>query len=245
MGLYVYAVTNALEGALPAMQGILERPVFQIESGTVSAIVSECPLTSIRAERKHLAAAQRVVAALNAERDLLPMSFGAITKSEADLRNFLSRQRDVLLRQLQRVHGAIEMCVRLTFETDDPIAWLVARTPELQAARERTFVGHRPPSHEAKLRLGKVVDETLRRYRETRASGVIYRLGPSCIELVSLPVRGEREVANIAALVPRSALSDFEAAVQETADQIDEDLSFNIGGPFPPHNFVQIEPGNG
>ncbi len=68
------------------------------------------------------------------------------------------------------------------------------------------------------------------------------RLGSSCIELMSLPVRGEREVANIAALVARSALGDFEAAVHESAGEIDDDISFNIGGPFPPHNFVQLEP---
>ncbi len=245
MGLYVYAVANSFDGAPPSMQGILERPIFQVDGGPVSAIVSECPLTTVRAERKHLAAAQRVVAALNAEYDLLPMAFGAITKSEADLRNFLSCQRDVLVGQLQRVRGAVEMGVRITLQTEDPIAYLVSQTPELQTARDRIFVGRRPPSHESKLRLGQMVDESLRRYRETRAEGVMSRLGPSCIELISLPVRGEREVANIAALVARGALGDFEAAVHESAGEIDEDVSFNIGGPFPPHNFVQLEPRNG
>ncbi|ARN82431.1 GvpL/GvpF family gas vesicle protein [Methylocystis bryophila] len=245
MGLYVYAVANSLDEGPLSVQGILERPVFQVESGPVSAIVSDCPLSAIRAERKHLAAAQRVVATINAERDILPMAFGAITKSETDLRNFLSRQRDVLIGQLQRVRGAVEMSVRITLQTEDPIAYLVSRTPELRAARDRTFAGRRPPSHEAMLRLGQMVDETFRRYRESRAAEVMSGLGPSSVELLSMPVRGEREVANIAALVTRGSLGGFEAAVHEVAGQIDDDVSFNIGGPFPPHNFVQLEPRKG
>lgn len=242
MGLYVYAVASSDAGEAPPLQGILDRPTFRVDAGPVSAFVSECPLKTLWAERKHIAAAHRVLSALSAKFDLLPMAFGTITKSESDLRQFLDGRRDLLTEQLQRVSGAVEMGVRLSFETDDPLTYLVARTPELQDARNRTFSGRRPPSHEAKLRLGQLVDETLRRYRETHTQRVMSMLDASCIELISLPVRGEREIANIAALVLRASVDDFEAAVHASAKQLDEDVAFNIAGPWPPHNFVQLEP---
>ena len=63
----------------------------------------------MRAERQHIAATQRVLAALSAKFDLLPMTFGTVTKSEDDLRRFLDDNREVLSSQLQRVSGAVEM----------------------------------------------------------------------------------------------------------------------------------------
>lgn len=244
MGLYVYAVTSN-DNDPPALQGVLDRATFLVGSGPLNAIVSDCPVGALRAERRNLAAAQRVLAALNAKFDLLPMAFGTIAKSESDLKRFLDGQRDRLVSQLERVSGAVEMGVRLNIEAADPIAYLVARHPALQAARDRTYVGRRPPSHEARVRLGQMVDEALRRYREAQSAQVISVLGDACLEVVSLPVRNEREIANLAALVPRAGLEDFERAVEASAAEIEEDIAFNIAGPWPPHNFVQFAPHEG
>ncbi|MBU6527619.1 GvpL/GvpF family gas vesicle protein [Methylocystis sp. MJC1] len=239
MGLYVYAVTS-IEDDLPSLQGVLDRQTFRVGSGPLNAIVSECPHGSLRAERRNLAAAQRVLTALNAKFDLLPMAFGTIAKSESDLRQFLDGQRDRLVNQLQRISGAVEMGVRLNIDAADPIAYLVARHPALQAARDRTYVGSRPPSHDAKVRLGQMVDEAFRRYREAQSAQVMSVLGDACIEVLSLPVRNEKEIANLAALVPRAGLEEFERAVQASANEIEEEIAFNIAGPWPPHNFVQF-----
>ena len=63
------------------------------------------------------------------------------------------------------------------------------------------------------------------------------------LEVLPLPLRKEQEIANLAALVPRTKRVQFEAAVHASAAQIDEDIAFNISGPWPPHNFVQFDPG--
>ena len=196
----------------------------------------------VRAERKHIVATQRVLAALNAQFDILPMAFGTITKSEEDLRGFLDVHRENLLAQLKRICGAIEMSLRLNIEASDPIAYVVERTPALQSARERIFQGRRPPSNDSKIRLGQMVDDALRQYREAHTARVLAMLGSSCTEIIALPVRGDREIANLAALVPRSDLDQFEAAVRASAALIEEDIVFNIGGPWPPANFIRFDP---
>ncbi len=244
MGLYVYAVGRAGEIEPPSLNGILDRPINRLDSGSLCAVVSECPLAQVRAERRNIAANQRVLSALNTQFDLLPMAFGTVTKSEADLRLFLDEHRDVLMAQLRRIAGAIEMSLRLSLEVPDPIAYLVERTPTLQAARERTFRGRRPPSYDARIRLGQMCDDALRQYRDGRTAQVVAMVGASCAEVMKLPVRAEKEIANLAALVPRAGLDQFEAAVNESAAQLDEDITFNISGPWPPHNFVQFDPSN-
>ncbi len=242
MGLYVYAVGRSGEGETPPLTGVFDQPAYRLAVGSLCAVVSQCPVAAVRAERRHIAATQGVLAALSARFDMLPMAFGTITKSEDDLCRFLDDHQETLDAQLRRVSGAIEMSLRLSLETADPVAYLVERTPALRAARERVFHGRRPPSHDDKIRLGQMFDEALSQYRDAHTAEVVAALEASCAEVVALPVGNEREIANLAALVSRAGVDAFEAAVRLSAAQINEDIAFAIGGPWPPHNFVQFGP---
>ncbi|MGD0763892.1 MAG: GvpL/GvpF family gas vesicle protein [Roseiarcus sp.] len=244
MGFYVYAVGRSGEGEAPRLTGVFDQPAYRLDVGSLCAVVSECPVATLRPERRHIAATQRVLAAVSAGCDVLPMAFGTITKSKGDVRRFLEDHRETLDAQLRRVSGAIEMSLRLSLEAPDPIAYLVERTPALRAARERAFHGPRPPSHDAKIRLGQMFDDALSQYRDSHTAQVVAVVGESCAEVVALPVRDEREIVNLAALVPRSGLDAFEAAVRLSATEIEEDIAFSLGGPWPPYNFVQFDPGD-
>jgi hypothetical protein len=242
MGLYVYAVGEAGHGEMPVLQGIFEQPAYRIQAGSLYAVVSECPVETVRAERRHIAATQRILATLNAKFDILPMTFGTISKEETELRLFLDEHRETLESQLQRIAGAVEMSLRVTLDVPDPIAYLVERSPTLRNARERTFGGRRPPSHDARIRLGQMFNEALGKYREAHTTQIMAVVGAACAELISLPVRDEKDIVNLAALVVRSEVDRFEAAVDGAAAQIDEEIAFTIGGPWPPHNFTQFDP---
>ncbi len=240
MGLYVYAVGKAREGELPPLQGVLDRPAYRLEAESLCAIVSECPLNNVRAERKHIAATQRVLAAVNAKFDLLPMTFGTVTKSEEDLRRFLDDNRQELSSQLERVSGSVEMALRLNLDAPDPIAYLVERTPALKASRDRTFRARRTPSYDEKIRLGQQFDQALAHYRDSLTAQLLAIIESAYSEAIKLPIRDEKQIANLAILVPRTGVETFEAAVNAAADQIDDDIVFNLSGPWPPHNFVKF-----
>jgi hypothetical protein len=240
LGIYVYAISRAGDDAVPPLQGILDQPVYQLAFGPVAAFVSDCTLESVRAERKHIAASQRVLRVLNAQFDLLPMAFGTIAQSADALSSFLEEYRDGLTTQLERVAGSVEMSLRLSLDVTDAIAYLVERTPELKAARDHLFHRRKPPSHDEKIQLGQLCDAALRRYRETQTTQVMALLGPSCAEITALPVREEKEVASLAVLVRRDAIDRFGSAVDGAAAQLADELAVTIGGPWPPHNFVRL-----
>jgi Gas vesicle synthesis protein GvpL/GvpF len=240
VGIYVYAISRAGDDALPALQGILDQPVYRLAVGPLVAFVSDCTLEIVRAERKHIAASQRVLRVLNEHFDLLPVAFGTVAQSADALSRFLEEHRDELTAQLQRVTGAVEMSLRLNLDVPDAIAYLVERTPELKAARDRLFHRRKPPSHDERIRLGQLCDEALGRYRETQTTQLTALLGPSCVEIAPLPVRAEKEVASLAVLVRRDAIDRFESAVDVAAAQLADELAVTIGGPWPPHNFVRL-----
>ena len=238
MSLYVYAISRAEDGEPPSLNGVLDQPVYRVRSGPLAAIVSPCTQEVVRAERKHIAANQRVLSATNAQLDVLPMAFGAIAQSEADLSAFLDEHADALVAQLERIAGAVEMALKLSLDAPDPIAYLVERAPELEAARRRVFGRGRTPSYDEKIRLGQLCDECLRSYRDALTAQVLALISPSCRDIMVLPVRDERELAHLAMLVPRAGLGEFQAAVETSATQFDDDLAFSILGPWPAHNFV-------
>jgi hypothetical protein len=241
VGIYIYAIGHNGDSALPPLDGILGQPVYRLASGALGAIVSDCPLDVVRAERKHLAASQRVLSTLNRELDLLPMAFGTVAQSAGALAGFLDEYAEMLTARLHDVAGTVEMSVRLSLDVPDAIAYLVQCTPELKIARDRLFGRHRPPSHGERIRLGQLCDEALRRYRDTQTAHILTLLEPSCAEIRTLPVGLEKQIANLAMLVPRDSVERFETAVADLAAGLPDEFSFTMGGPWPPHNFVQLE----
>jgi hypothetical protein len=241
VGLYVYAIGHSGDGALPVLEGISGQPVYRLESGALGAIVSDCALDIVRAERKHLAASQRVLSTLNKQFDLLPMAFGTVAQSADALTDFLDEYAEMLDARLRNIAGTVEMSVRLSLDVPDAIAYLVQSSPELKIARDRLFGRHRPPSHDERIRLGQLCDAALRLYRDTQTAQILALLGPSCAEIRTLPVGLEKQIANLVMLVPRDAVERFEAAVNDLAAQLPDEFAFTMGGPWPPHNFVQLE----
>ena len=169
------------------------------------------------------------------------MAFGTVAQSADALAHFLGEYGEMLTARLHHVAGTVEMSVRLSLDVPDAIAYLVQSSPELTVARDRLFGRRRPPSHDERIRLGQMCDEALRRYRDAQIAQLLTMLGPCCAEIRTLPVGPEKQIANLAVLVPRDGVERFEAAVNDLAAQLPDEFAFTIGGPWPPHNFVQLE----
>lgn len=240
MALYVYAIARAEAGKILELRGILGQPVYPVARAALMALVSDCRLAAVRPERRHIAASQAVLARLAQQFDLLPMAFGTLTQSLPALQTFLDQQGEQLSAALQHVAGSIEMGLRLSLDVPDPIRYLVEHSSELKTARERMFRRNRVPSYEEKIWLGQLCDSVLQRQREAQGAQLAAMIAPSCTELRPTPARGENEIARFAMLVPRDGLGRFEAAVSEVAAQFDDDYAFSVSGPWPPHNFVQL-----
>ena len=147
MALYVYAIARADGTEMPELAGILDQPVYVLpSSGPLAAIVSDGAPNTVRAERRHIAASQRVLNTLSPQIDLLPMAFGTIAQSGHEIIRFVDGHREGLTAQLERVAGRVEMSVHLDLDVPDPVAFLVAATPELQSARDHIFNRRKPPN---------------------------------------------------------------------------------------------------
>jgi hypothetical protein len=238
---YLYAVIADAQGRTYGDFGIDGRKVYSIPVGRVAAVVSDLPSEKIRPERSRLAAHQEVLKRLMAEATPLPMSFGIVGDSPAAVRKMLSRNQQALLEQLRRVAGRVEMGLRVTWDVPNIFEYFVNTHPELRLARDRLLGGHREATQEQRIEVGGMFDRLLNEDREAYADKAEGILAPHCIEIERNKCRSEREVMNLACLVERAAMPQFESGVFAAAQQFDNNFAFDYNGPWAPHNFVDID----
>ncbi|OGG57294.1 MAG: gas vesicle protein GvpFL [Candidatus Handelsmanbacteria bacterium RIFCSPLOWO2_12_FULL_64_10] len=245
-GRYLYAIAGGVEeiasweGRRYGPIGIDGGEVYTISAGGLAAVVSDVPNRKIRPERRQLSAHHEVLKRLLGD-TALPMSFGVIADSAGAIREILSKNRDALAEQLQRLAGKVEMGLRVVWGVPNIFEYFVHIHPELRAARDRLFGAHREPTQEEKIEMGRMFERILNEDREAHAGAVEEVLAPRCFEIRRNPPRHEREVMHLACLIGRAAQAEFEAGVFEAARRFDDNFAFDYNGPWAPHNFIEID----
>ncbi len=238
---YLYAVTEGAPAQTLSGVGIGGGEVYSLAAGQVVAIVSDLRKEKVLPERSHLAAHQAVLKKLLAETTPLPMSFGILADSPEAVRKMLLRNQRPLQEQLRRVAGKVEMGLRVTWDVTNIFEYFVNTHAELRAARDRLLGGHHEPTQEQKIEVGRMFEHLLNEDRDIHADEVEEILTPHCSEIVRTKCRSEREVMNLACLVGRDALAQFENSVFEAARHFDNNFAFDYNGPWAPHNFAHID----
>lgn len=240
---YLYAVIQATDSRKYGDIGIEGGSVYLIaENNQVAAVVSDFNNGKIRPERRHIAAHQTVLKRLMEEETPLPMSFGVIAEGEKEIRRILSSNRKPFAEQLRRVHGKVEMGLRVTWNVPNIFEYFVGVHAEIRAARDQFLGKNRAPSQEDKIEVGRLFDRVLQEDRMDYTDRVRMILSPTCSEIKTNNPRTERDIMNLACLVEKEAVDkDFEAAVFEAARGFDNSFIFDFNGPWAPHNFVNME----
>ena len=108
-GKYLYAIIMGSENQTYVFGGIDGGTVYTISNGRIAAVVSNVQNTKIRPERRYLEAHHGVLRKLMEENTPLPISFGIIAESTRSIQRILSQNQIILLEQIHRVSGKMEM----------------------------------------------------------------------------------------------------------------------------------------
>ncbi len=240
-GRYLYAIVDgASDGQTFDYPGMDGSTVYTIGDETAAAIISDLPNQKIRPERRRLATHHAVLKELMAEHTVLPMAFGLLADGPEAVRRILRINHDAIAEQLDRVRGRVEMGLRIAWDVPNVIEYMIELHEELRSLRDQVFRGGRTPSQDDKIDLGRAFDRLLNASREAHLERVTAGLDSHCVEIKSNPPRSEREVLNLACLVERDQRQAFEQRILLVARRFDNNFAFDINGPWPPHNFVDI-----
>ncbi len=241
-GRYLYAIVDgAADLQSLGFNGINGALVYALGDDQIAAIVSDSPDRKVRPERRRLAAHHEVLRRLMAGHTVLPMTFGLIADGSESVRRIMRLNRDVFSEQLGRLRGMVEMGLRVSWDVANIFERTLRMHPELAAYRDQIFRGGRQPSQDEKIELGRSFDRLRTADRQDCVDRVSHVLEPRCSQIVVNKPRDEREVMNLACLVQRDRLKEFEVGVVEAARGFNNDFAFDFNGPWPPHNFVEVD----
>lgn len=239
-GCYLYAlITHDAAEHVSATTGIDDAPVYALIEGNVAVMVSDVKESKVRPERRHIAAHHQVLRHLLEAGAMLPMAFGTIADSPAAVKRMLNTYRRTFDDQLRRLAGKVEMGLRVTLDVPNVFEYYVQRSQELQGLRDEMLQGE--GGRDDKIEVGRQFAQLLDAVRNESLERIEAVLASACVEIRRNPVKRENEIANLACLVAREALLDFEAKVDQAGSEFDDDHVFQFSGPWPPHNFVEMD----
>lgn len=239
-GEYLYAIARTRGPADFAEPGIDGAPVRWLSAGTLAALISRTTRSRLRPERRNLSTHNAVLKWVMQDSSVLPVAFGVVATDEAALVRALRDHQAEIMAQLDRVEGKVEMGLRVMWEVPNLFEYFVNLRPELRAARDATVGDQQGPSRDEMIELGRLFTELLTEERDRHYERVAEVLGRHGVELKRNPTRNERDVLNLACLIPRAAQAEFEQAVTEAAAGFDASFTFDFNGPWAPHNFVEL-----
>lgn len=244
---YIYGLINAEEdrGFGPIGLEFRGEParVYTLLVDGVAAVVSRYEMgegTRVLPLRKNLAPHHQVLRAVMATTTIVPMAFGHVAAGEREVLALLRRRRGAIEDQLARVDGKVEMSLKVKWDVDNIFDYFVKADSELKAERDRLFGRSGPPNRSEMLALGQLFERSLERQREEQIEKVKAGFLPAWREVSELPARDELTVANLAFLVPRATVADFERRVYQIAAGFPAEYIFAVGGPLPPFSFVNL-----
>ena len=258
LGYYVYGVARAGEADVPDdLAGVdPRRPVTVLEHEGLVALTSRVSLAEFGEEelRENLndvewleekaRSHERVLDEALARMTVVPLRLCTIYRGEAQVRQMLSREREVFADSLDYLVGRAEWSVKLVAEpgaltraADSDEAW--DGDDDMATARGTAYMRDR--GREARTR------EEVDRVAEDWAGEVHDRLASRAAEAVVNPLQNP-EVSGHAGdmllngvyLVEDVEIDAFRAEVEHLAEEYRErGASVELSGPWPPYNFVR------
>jgi hypothetical protein len=237
--LYLYGIISASDSLPAGLLGLADAPVATLANGPAAAIISPAPPGRLRPERRHLAGHQRVLQAVARCCSLLPMAFGVVAPSRPAVERLLTDHTDSLIPELDRIRDRVEMTVRLALGPEHAVRAYVEADPELKHLAARIAKGD--VSHDTKMQAGRRFEAVLNEHRSRAADLLTAAIEPLDADLRPGPLRTERDLANLAVLIRRDRLDQFEQAIHAVADAFDDRHALDFSGPWPAFSFVDVK----
>jgi hypothetical protein len=244
MDAYVYGVITAGARWRPSEEGVDDQPVELVERGELAALVSDAPRVPVGASRRNLMAHSRVLQSVIGERCVLPMRFGVVMPDRAAVaEELLARNEGWLEAQLRVFETYVELNVQAVCLEEALLRAVVKERPHLAELRESLRGRPGPATYYERIRLGELVADGVAEKQEEVAGRVADALGQLAAATKRSEPLHEEMLANLAFLVDRGRIREFDSAVDALGKELGEDLRLRYTGPLPPHNFVDVEAG--
>lgn len=250
-GTYIYCVTRAqaappgATGAAPSqalpVTGIGGTPVRTVPYSDLAAIVSDSPFDTYDVTRENLVAHEQVVEKVMEQSDVLPVSFGTVAENDqAVQQQLLAVALDDLHQALDRVHGRVELGVKVLWEKEHLLTEIAAEDQAIQQLLTEIAGTTPEETYDQRTQLGELIAAGIERKRDQDATMLMSALQALAIDSRVNNIVTDLMVLNASFLVDKQQIPAFEAQIDSLRQAQAGRLIFQYSGALPPYNFVSI-----
>lgn len=241
-GKYVYCIIGRARRESFGPIGIGERgdEVHTISFRDLAAVVSDSPLARYRVSRENALTHQRVIEKVMEDHALLPVRFGTVAGSEAQVPRILKARYDEFQFHLRRVADKSEFGVKAIWKAEAAFGEVVAENPEIQRLRASLEGMPAEKTHYQRIDLGRMVERALEAKRQSEGERIVSLLKRHSVDWRINRNLHERMVVNAAFLVDKTQQEAFDEEMGRLDACHGSRMEFRYVGPVPPFNFVEI-----
>lgn len=236
-------------GPLGAGVGDPPKPVAVLRHRDLAAVVSnvatgEVGGADVRALRHDMKAHSGVLNRLIelGAPSVLPVRFGVVLPTpKALVERLLDPQYPVLVGYLDRLQGAAEVSLKVTYIEERVLREVVAEQPRI-ARRAGAVPRGRPgpEQYQSKIEIGRQVAAALRERQERDGKWLLAALRPAVRDARANKPASDLTVLNASFLVEKAGLPKFDKALETLNAEVGHLMRFDCVGPLPPYSFAEL-----
>ena len=243
-GKYIYCIiaTSQERNFGPIGIGGGSDEVLTIGYDDLSMVVSNHPMTKFVVNRENLLAHEKIIEEVMKEFDsVLPVRFGTIASSADEIRNLLDRRCREFKDLLRDMDHKIELGVKGLWKNMEVIFQEIAQENKgIRKAKEEIQNGGSKKNIQAKIEVGKLVEDALVRKKEKEAEKIVDVLRRTTFDHKLNKAAGDEMFMNAAFLVDKGREKEFDNIMDDLSNKYKDRIKFMYAGPLPVFNFVNI-----
>ncbi len=247
--LYVYALMRPEDaglfdhGDVPDLPAVAapDQHVRCLDLGRICAVVSAIDAHEVMSTRRNMLTHAKVLEAVMDAQTILPVRFGVISATEADLRATVEPEAERLREVLAGLDGKIEMGLKARCDEAAVMRAIVAERPDLAARYQKLQAGDPDAVQFQKVDLGREVAALRGEWRDAQRAALARRFDDICEQIIiHEPDDDDLLVFNAAFLLPREREPELLARVEAIDGEYGDAMTLTYVGPAPVYNFVSI-----
>ena len=215
--------------------------VFTVPQNNLSAVVSNTEVKVPLPVPDNILAHTRVLEAIMKQTTVVPAKFGMVFASRAALLKLMRQNAVGLGEMLRMLANKVELGLQVAWRKEVLQAMITAMADSDAEIAELKREAGKGNGFKIALHLGELVQTKVQGKTDRLCQLLLSPLMQAADDTRHKDVRTDRMVMNEAFLVDRERESQFDAIVEELAEQHGDQLEFNYSGPWPPFSFVAVK----
>lgn len=246
-GKYIYGVIKTEKPHKFGKIGIgsLATEVTTVWLNNLAAVVSDSPwkvYKSVAKEEtvKDLVTHQFVIEKVMEKFNVIPVKFGTMLESEAEVKIFLDKGFFFLRNTLRQMEGKIELDVVASWKLPQAAVSLYRRSSLIKRKQAEIAAKDDKATLEDKVALGKLVERALNSKKARLRKLIAETLRRETVDVCLHDLADENMIFNAAFLVEKQNEEFFNKALNLLDQKLEDTLNFRLVGPLPPYSFATV-----